>query len=128
MIHATDIPKAKENLRFLLTAGLITGSTAENVRKYLDEVPPGQGPLLPSLTLVQPSGLNLEASVISAFVCPGGNSEKQYWIYRYTARQPGDPTFRVILPPNWGQAIGGHDLFTRQDAEKVVLDACNSKG
>jgi hypothetical protein len=128
MIHTTDIPKAKDNLSFLLAAGLITGSTAVNVRKYLEQAAPDQGPLLPSSTLVQPRGPNVEAAVISEFVCPGGNSEKRYWIYRYTERPPGDPTFNVILPPNWGQPIGGHGLFTRQDAEKVVLDACNSKG
>jgi hypothetical protein len=32
--------------------------------------------------------------------------------------------FRVILPPYWAQPLGGRDLFTWQDAEKVVLQAC----
>jgi hypothetical protein len=127
MIHATDIKTVRENLRFLLESGLITGATAANVKNYLAQTPADQGPLLVGLSWVQPSSPQTEASVISAYVCPGGNPENQYWIYRYTARRPDDPTFRVIRPPNWGQAIGGHDLFTRQDAEKVALDACNSQ-
>jgi hypothetical protein len=127
MIHAADVTKARENLKFLVEAGLVTGTTAANVKDYLAHTPVDQGPLLAGLSWVQPASPTTEASVISAFVCPGGNSENQYWIYRYTARPPGDPTFNVIRPPNWGQPIGGHGLFSREDAEKVAANACNSQ-
>jgi hypothetical protein len=97
------------------------------LQKYLDEAPAESGPLLPLLSLAQPASPSTEASVISEFLCLEGDRRNQYWIYRYTARRPGDPTFRVVRPPNWGEAIGGHDLFTREEAEKVARDACNSK-
>jgi hypothetical protein len=72
----------------------------------------------------QPAALNVEESVITPVVCNGpGENGRQYFIYQYTARPPGSPTFRVILPPNWAQALGGHDLFSWQDAAKVVLQA-----
>lgn len=125
MIRAGDIRKARENLEFLLDTGLISGPTAGNLKQYLKRTPADRGPLLPSFSFSQPASPNTEAANISTLVCPGGDGE--YLIYQYTARRPGDPTFRVILPPNWGQAIGGRDLFARQDAEKVALDACKSK-
>jgi hypothetical protein len=128
-IRTSDVEKAKENLRFLLAAGLITDPTAESVRKYLDKQPAGQGPVLPGLvplpTLLQPAGPNVEASVIHPFVCPGENSQKQYWIYEYTSRQPGAATFRVVVPGKW-EGIG-HDLFNFEDAEKVASQTCKGE-
>jgi hypothetical protein len=73
----------------------------------------------------QDAAPNVEASVITPFVCNGpGENGRQYFIYQYTARPPGSPTFRVILPPDWAHPLGGRDLFNWQDAEKVVLQAC----
>jgi hypothetical protein len=72
----------------------------------------------------QPAGPNVEASVITPVLCNGpGENGRQYFIYQYTARPPGSPMFRVILPPNWAQPLGGRDLVNGQEAEKVVLQA-----
>ena len=116
-----DPDKAKENLRFLLAAGLISNPLSDNIKKYIDTQPPGKGP---SLSWPQPAVPGAEPAILSLFSCPGADNGRQYWIYHYTERQRGDPTFRVILPPNWGQPIGGHDLTTREEAEKVALQAC----
>jgi hypothetical protein len=70
------------------------------------------------------AGPNVEASIIMPVICNGpGENGRQYFIYQYTARQPGSPMFRVILPPNWAQPLGGRDLANWQEAEKVVLQA-----
>jgi len=128
MIHVTDLKKMRENLAFLAGSGLISKETADKIRTYLASLPPKQGPLLPVLSLTKPTSHNVEASIITVFTCLGERAQRQYWIYQYTTRPPGQPTFRVVLPPNWGQSIGGHDLFRRQDVEEVASDACISKG
>ncbi len=79
----------------------------------------------PPLTWTESPSSNREAAIVSRFLCPGGTA-RQYWIYQYTARPPGAPTFSVILPPNWGQPVGGYDVATRKDAERIARDACNS--
>jgi hypothetical protein len=124
MIRVGEMQLVRRNLHFLVESELVTGSTRENLKNYLARTPADQDPLLPSSSWIQPASPMTEASEISKFVCPG--SAKQYWIYHYTARRAGEPTFRVILPPNWGQPIGGNDVSTREDAEKVALAACNS--
>jgi hypothetical protein len=47
-IKANDPDKAKENLRFLVATGLVSGPTAGKVKDYLDKQPAGRGPFLPS--------------------------------------------------------------------------------
>lgn len=74
--------------------------------------------------LVQQAAPNVEASVISKFSCNGSNERNgtEVWMYRYTAR----PGFRVIVPPNWGAAVGGRDFASAQDAQKVLTQTCSS--
>ena len=64
-IKAPDLEKAKENLRFLLAAGLIGNPVAANVKKYLDSQPPGRGPLLSSFSWPQPPVPGAEPAVLS---------------------------------------------------------------
>ena len=63
-------------------------------------------------SFVQPAGPGSEAAIIHVMNCPGG----QILIYEYVNR----PGYRVIRPPNWGQAVGGHDLPTLADAVNVA--------
>jgi hypothetical protein len=47
-IEANEPEKAKTNLRFLIAAGLITDPTASRVAAFIDALPSGKGPVLPS--------------------------------------------------------------------------------
>lgn len=69
-----------------------------------------------------PSGqLTVEGAVITVVVCNGaGENGGQRYIYQYLGRAG----FRAISPPNWGQAIGGHDWAT---FDQAVGAACTAQ-
>jgi hypothetical protein len=50
-----------------------------------------------------------EAAIIHNIRCPNGAT---IYVYQYIKR----PFFRAIRPPNWGQAIGGRDFGTYEEA------------
>ena len=59
----------------------------------------------------------MEASNIHVIACNGaGENGGQFYIYEYLNR----PGFRAILPPNWGNALGGRDFGTYQEAASVA--------
>src|ERR1700754_2572278 len=61
-----------------------------------------------------PTGqIQVEASVITVISCNSpGEHGGQYYIYQYLNRAG----FRAIQPPNWGNAIGGGDWSTFEQA------------
>lgn len=61
--------------------------------------------------------LAVEASVITVMNCNGaGENGGQFYIYQYVNRAG----FRAIKPPNWGQALGGRDWATYEQAAAVA--------
>lgn len=64
----------------------------------------------------QAAASNREEADITVIRCSNGN---QYYIYAYY-RESG-PNYRAIIPPYWGNALGGgdHDRW-----EKAVAAAC----
>jgi len=57
--------------------------------------------------------LTVEASVITVVSCNGpGENGGQFYIYQYVNR----PGFRAVRPPYWGQAIGGRDFASYEQA------------
>jgi hypothetical protein len=68
----------------------------------------------------QPAAPNVEGSYIRIILCDGpGENGKQFYTYEYD-RPAGQPTFRAVAPPNWGQSIGGHDFDTFQQAAQAA--------
>ena len=68
-----------------------------------------------------PNGqLTVEGAVLTAVACNGpGENGGQRYIYQYLNRAG----FRAISPPNWGQALGGHDWATFDQAVGVACTA-----
>lgn len=68
-------------------------------------------------TLNQQAAAGVEASVIHVIACNGaGENGGQYYVYQYVNRAG----FRAILPPNWGQALGGHDWSSFAEAAQAA--------
>jgi len=66
--------------------------------------------------------LLVEAAVITVVNCNGaGENGAQHYIYQYVNRAG----FRGIRPPYWGQALGGHDWAS---FEQAVAVACGGGG
>ncbi len=58
-----------------------------------------------------------EASRMYLLTCNGaGENGRQYYLYQYLKRLG----FRVILPPNYGQAIGGRDFSSYEEAANTA--------
>jgi hypothetical protein len=69
---------------------------------------------------VQPAASNVEGSYIRVILCNGpGENGKQFYLYEYD-RPSGQPTFRAVMPPNWGQSIGSRDYDTFQQAAQAA--------
>jgi hypothetical protein len=61
--------------------------------------------------------ITVEASIIHHIYCNGRRENGgRYFIYQYTNR----PGFRAILPPYWGDAIGGRDWRSFERAASVA--------
>ena len=57
--------------------------------------------------------ITVEASIIHVINCNGpGENGQQIYVYEYMKRLG----FRAILPPNWGNSIGGGDYVTLSQA------------
>jgi hypothetical protein len=54
-------------------------------------------------------GTTVEAANVHIMACANGH---QFYVYQYVNR----PGFRAVSPPDWGQAIGGQDFGTFQEA------------
>jgi hypothetical protein len=87
---------------FVVTCGRVPGITPGSQQQACQEV----------RRINQPAGPQTEAALIHVMNCPGGH----IYIYEYLSR----PGFRVIRPPNWGQAIGGRDFPSMADAVSVA--------
>jgi hypothetical protein len=62
--------------------------------------------------------VTVEASISHVVACSSANENGgRYYIYQYVHRQ----AFRAILPPHWGNAIGGRDFGKFEEA---VAAAC----
>jgi hypothetical protein len=59
----------------------------------------------------QPAATNVEEADITVIRCSNG---RQYYIYGYY-RNSG-PTYRAIIPPYWGNPIGGKDHYQFKEA------------
>lgn len=64
----------------------------------------------------QPAAPNVEKSDIAVIRC----QNREYYIYRYY-RSSG-PNYRAIIPGRWGNALGGGDHWSFDDAARA---ACN---
>jgi hypothetical protein len=68
----------------------------------------------------QTAATDREESDITVIRCTNGRSDgREYYIYGYY-RNSG-PNYRVIIPPYWGNPIGGKDHWSFEDA---VAAAC----
>jgi len=63
----------------------------------------------------QSAAVNREEADITVIRCNG----KKYYIYSYY-RDAG-PQYRAIIPPYWGNPLGGKDFYTYDD---VISVAC----
>jgi hypothetical protein len=54
----------------------------------------------------------LHAANVYPFSCNG----RTFYLYQYTVRAAGQPTFRAIRPPNWGSPLGGRDFAAESEA------------
>jgi hypothetical protein len=61
--------------------------------------------------------LTVEGANVTPFTCGGAS----YYLYQYVNRPAGQPSFRVISPPDFSHPIGGKDFATRDQA---VSAAC----
>jgi hypothetical protein len=96
--------------RYLIACLTVAGMSA---------VSPGQAYTISSEGM-QPAAPNVEPSYIRVIVCNGpGENGKQFYLYEYD-RPAGQATFRAVLPPNWGQSVGGHDYDTFQQAAQAA--------
>jgi hypothetical protein len=66
----------------------------------------------------QPAAPNREEADITIIRCANG---RQYYIYGYYRAQ--GPHYRAIIPPYWGNALGGRDHFT---FEQAIAAACTA--
>lgn len=64
----------------------------------------------------QPAAPNVERSDITIIRC----QNREYYIYRYYRRS--GPNYRAIIPGRWGNALGGRDHWTFDEAAGA---ACN---
>jgi hypothetical protein len=64
----------------------------------------------------QQRGPNGQVTVESANIYPFSCNGRTFYLYQYTDRAGGQPTFRAILPPNWGSPLGGRDFATENEA------------
>jgi hypothetical protein len=71
-------------------------------------------------TIHQAAAPNVEAADIDVLDCPCWNG-KTYYVYHYLKRAPSRPAYRAICPPNWAQAIDGHDFDSFADAEAAAV-------
>jgi len=56
--------------------------------------------------------ITVERAIIHVLNCDGdGENRRQAYIYEFLDRDPDQAIYRAILPPDWGRAIGGHDLY-----------------
>lgn len=64
----------------------------------------------------QPAAQNREEADITVIRCNNGN---RYYIYGYY--RPRGPRYRTIIPPYWGNPVGGRDHYT---FEQAIRAAC----
>jgi hypothetical protein len=64
----------------------------------------------------QTAAPNREAATIYQIRCYSNN--RIYYIYQLTDRER--PAYRAIIPPYWGNALGGRDWPSYQEAVRVA--------
>jgi hypothetical protein len=63
----------------------------------------------------QGAAVNREEADITVIRCGNG---RQYYIYGYY--RAGGPRYRAIIPPYWGNPIGGRDHYHFEDAIRAA--------
>lgn len=67
----------------------------------------------------QTAAVDREESDITVIRCTSGRSNgREYYIYCYYRNS--EPNYRVIIPPYWGNPIGGHDHWSFEDAVAIA--------
>lgn len=85
---------------FSLTMGL---STVAHAREYIVEK-----------RFHQSAATNREEADITVIRCGG----RQYYIYGYY--RTSGPRYRAIIPPYWGNPVGGRDHYKFEDAVRAA--------
>jgi hypothetical protein len=101
------------SLALVMSLGLLPGAARAFTR---------QGLPVPQL-----GARNVETSVYTIYTCdsPGENG-RIYYLYMYVNRPPGSPLYRLIIYPNFGQSVGGHDWRDHDLLLDFVARGCHS--
>jgi hypothetical protein len=80
-----------------------------------------------SQPVTQLAARNREASTFTVFTCnSAGENGRLYYLYQYTNRTPGSPLYRLVIPPSWGQSVGGHDWPDASLLLDFIARGCHS--
>jgi hypothetical protein len=76
---------------------------------------------------MQPAARNREAAILTVLSCnsPGENG-RLYYIYQYTNRAPGAPSYRLIIPGDYSRSIGGRDWSDCSLIVELAARGCHS--